>query len=153
MKYIKSIRIFLLVLIIIGLGLLVTQNMWVPKVVDFLMSKDKKVYVEEKEKIVVFSPKENEKFCLGDRVLIKWDVPTSTPTVSLSVHTPSMSAQIGDVRADSKQYEWEAGKIYSSITNKSVYLDPSTVYTIWVNSGDRNILSGQSGMFTIEVCG
>jgi TM2 domain-containing membrane protein YozV len=65
MKYIKSIRIFLLVLIIIGLGLLVTQNMWVPKVVDWLMSKDKKVYVEEKGKIVVLGPKENEKFCWG----------------------------------------------------------------------------------------
>ena len=40
MKYIKSIRIFLLVLIIIGLGLLVTQNMWVPKVVKMILSQE-----------------------------------------------------------------------------------------------------------------
>lgn len=33
----KTIRIFLLVLIIIGIGLLLTQNMWVPKLVDMIM--------------------------------------------------------------------------------------------------------------------
>ncbi len=35
---IKTIRIFLLVLIIIGIGLLLTQKTWVPKLVDFIIS-------------------------------------------------------------------------------------------------------------------
>ena len=33
----KFIRIFLLILIFIGTGLLFTQNMWVPKVVDYML--------------------------------------------------------------------------------------------------------------------
>ncbi|MDQ3075933.1 MAG: META domain-containing protein [bacterium] len=37
---IKFIRIFLLVLIIVGLGLLVTQKMWVPKLVDRITSSE-----------------------------------------------------------------------------------------------------------------
>lgn len=37
MNFIKFIRIFLLVLIVIGVGLLVTQKMWVPKVVDVIL--------------------------------------------------------------------------------------------------------------------
>lgn len=47
MNTIKFIRIFLLVLIIIGIGLLVTQKMWVPKVVDMIMK------VEDKEKVLI----------------------------------------------------------------------------------------------------
>jgi len=35
---IKAIRIFLLVLIIIGFSLIFTQKIWVPKVVDFILS-------------------------------------------------------------------------------------------------------------------
>jgi hypothetical protein len=42
MKFIKIIRIVLLVLIIIGLGLLATQKFWVPKLVDKIISLDKK---------------------------------------------------------------------------------------------------------------
>lgn len=42
MKRIKFIRIFLLVLIVIGIGLLVTQKMWVPKVVAVILKNDKK---------------------------------------------------------------------------------------------------------------
>lgn len=37
MSFIKFIRIFLLVLIIIGIGLLITQKIWVPKVVDMIL--------------------------------------------------------------------------------------------------------------------
>jgi hypothetical protein len=37
MNLIKFIRIFLLVLIVIGLGLLATQKMWVPKVVNMIL--------------------------------------------------------------------------------------------------------------------
>lgn len=38
MNLIKFVRIFLLVLIIVGLGLLVTQKIWVPKVVNQILS-------------------------------------------------------------------------------------------------------------------
>ena len=34
MTYIKFFRIFLLILIFLGIGLLVTQKMWVPKLVN-----------------------------------------------------------------------------------------------------------------------
>ncbi|OHA79652.1 MAG: hypothetical protein A2675_03125 [Candidatus Yonathbacteria bacterium RIFCSPHIGHO2_01_FULL_51_10] len=37
MSYIKFIRIFLLILIVIGIGLLATQKTWVPKVVDVIL--------------------------------------------------------------------------------------------------------------------
>lgn len=40
MKFIDFIRIFLLVLIIIGIGLLLTQNIWVPKLVSFILQFD-----------------------------------------------------------------------------------------------------------------
>jgi hypothetical protein len=33
----KAIRILLLVLIIIGVGLLLTQNLWIPSVVNFIL--------------------------------------------------------------------------------------------------------------------
>ncbi len=36
----KFIRIFLLVLIIIGIGLLLTRNMWVPKLVDAIVARE-----------------------------------------------------------------------------------------------------------------
>ncbi len=39
----KFIRIFLFVLIIIGLGLLFTQKKWVPNFVDYLISRETKV--------------------------------------------------------------------------------------------------------------
>ena len=35
--FIKFIRIFLLILIIIGIILLLTQDMWVPKLVDYIL--------------------------------------------------------------------------------------------------------------------
>jgi len=38
MKFIQFVRVFLLVLIIIGIGLLLSQNLWVPKVVDFIIA-------------------------------------------------------------------------------------------------------------------
>jgi putative hemolysin len=38
MNWIKFIRIFLLVLIIIGIGLLLTQKLWVPKLVDMILA-------------------------------------------------------------------------------------------------------------------
>ncbi len=36
--HMKFIRIFLLILIIIGIGLLLTQNMWVPPFVNWILS-------------------------------------------------------------------------------------------------------------------
>lgn len=33
----RAVRIFLLVLIVIGIGLIVTQNIWVPKLVDRIL--------------------------------------------------------------------------------------------------------------------
>jgi len=38
----KAIRIFLLVLIIIGLGLLITQKIWVPKLVAKIIAAENK---------------------------------------------------------------------------------------------------------------
>jgi len=35
--FIKAVRIFLLILIIIGIGLIITQKMWVPSVVNYLL--------------------------------------------------------------------------------------------------------------------
>lgn len=34
---IRFIRIFLLILIIIGIGLIITHNLWVPKLVDYIL--------------------------------------------------------------------------------------------------------------------
>jgi len=39
-KFMKAIRIILLLLIIFGTGLLVTQKVWVPKVVAAIMQND-----------------------------------------------------------------------------------------------------------------
>jgi TM2 domain-containing membrane protein YozV len=36
----KALRIFLLVLIIIGIGLLITQKLWVPKLVDHILKSE-----------------------------------------------------------------------------------------------------------------
>ena len=48
MNFIKFVRIFLLVLIIIGIGLLVTQKLWVPKLVDkILLSEQVPVFIPE----------------------------------------------------------------------------------------------------------
>ncbi len=44
---IKFIRIFLLILIIVGCFLLVTRNLWVPKVVNFVLKSDKPFLVVE----------------------------------------------------------------------------------------------------------
>jgi hypothetical protein len=33
----KTFRIFLLIIIVIGIGLIITQNLWVPKLVDFIL--------------------------------------------------------------------------------------------------------------------
>lgn len=35
--WMRSIQIFLLLLIALGLGLLATQNLWVPKVVEYIL--------------------------------------------------------------------------------------------------------------------
>jgi hypothetical protein len=35
--FIRVVRIFLLILIIIGIGLIFTRNAWVPKVVDYIL--------------------------------------------------------------------------------------------------------------------
>jgi len=40
--FMKAIRIFLLVLIIIGLGLLITQKIWVPKLVAKIIAAENK---------------------------------------------------------------------------------------------------------------
>ena len=39
----KSIRVFLLVLIVIGIGLLVTQSFWVPPFVNWILTKENKI--------------------------------------------------------------------------------------------------------------
>ncbi|MES2213577.1 MAG: hypothetical protein V4473_01920 [Patescibacteria group bacterium] len=52
MNHSKFVRIFLLILIIIGIGLLVTQKMWVPKTVDTILKKDQNTF---KNQVVVTS--------------------------------------------------------------------------------------------------
>ncbi|MBI3888701.1 DUF3298 domain-containing protein [Candidatus Nomurabacteria bacterium] len=52
----KTLRIFLLILIIIGIGLLLTQKSWVPKLVDFIISHD----TPEKEVVLKPTPKKEE---------------------------------------------------------------------------------------------
>jgi len=42
--FIRSLRIFLLVLIIIGIALIFTQNFWVPKLVDYILAHEAKPY-------------------------------------------------------------------------------------------------------------
>ncbi len=49
MNYIKFIRIFLLVLIVIGVGLLATQKIWVPKLVDKILSSESNSIVLQTE--------------------------------------------------------------------------------------------------------
>lgn len=39
-KFLRGVQIFLLVLIIIGLGLLATNKIWVPKLVDKILEHD-----------------------------------------------------------------------------------------------------------------
>lgn len=48
----KFIRIFLLVLIIIGLGLLATQKFWVPKLVEFLLAHEEDTSVQMPEQTI-----------------------------------------------------------------------------------------------------
>ena len=38
----KTVRIVLFILIVIGIGLLITQKKWVPKVVDYIMKMESK---------------------------------------------------------------------------------------------------------------
>lgn len=38
--WLRAIQIFLLLLIALGLGLLVTQHLWVPKLVNFILSQE-----------------------------------------------------------------------------------------------------------------
>ncbi len=52
---IKFIRIFLLVLIIIGVGLLLTQKSWVPKVVDRIMKSEKQDKVEKPKSKITYN--------------------------------------------------------------------------------------------------
>lgn len=52
MKSIKIVRIFLLVLIIIGLGLLITQKLWVPKLIDKIL--------KHKSSPAIFQPVTND---------------------------------------------------------------------------------------------
>jgi|CXWL01.1.fsa_nt_gi hypothetical protein len=39
-SFIRAVQIFLLILILIGIGLLVTQKVWVPKLVEYILSSD-----------------------------------------------------------------------------------------------------------------
>jgi hypothetical protein len=38
--FIRAVRIFLLVLIIIGIGLIITRDMWVPKLVAYILKSE-----------------------------------------------------------------------------------------------------------------
>jgi hypothetical protein len=40
---IKGVQILLLIVIIIGIGLILTQNIWVPKLVDYLLQTQKTI--------------------------------------------------------------------------------------------------------------
>jgi len=60
MRYIKFIRVFLLVLIIIGLGLLATQKIWIPKVVEMILKS------ENHESLIVPTLTSNTNYDLPD---------------------------------------------------------------------------------------
>ena len=42
--FIRGFRIFLLILIVIGIALIFTQNLWVPTLVDFILAHETKPY-------------------------------------------------------------------------------------------------------------
>lgn len=42
--FIRGLRIFLLILIIIGIALIFTQNLWVPTLVDYILTHEAKPY-------------------------------------------------------------------------------------------------------------
>lgn len=92
MSFTKFIRIFLLGLIIIGVGLLVTQKMWVPKIVEMILKNENNaqsiptisntenkstVTTSTKEltsAITLLSPVKNEVLKEGMNTLIKWNI-------------------------------------------------------------------------------
>jgi len=41
-KTVRAVQVFLLILIIIGVGLLLTQKVWVPKVVNYILKTEAK---------------------------------------------------------------------------------------------------------------
>lgn len=72
----KSLQIFLLVLIIIGLGLLATQDKWVPKLVEIILSGEKSTKTKSTEtetnsgKVAVISTDINEANFTGKKAVI-----------------------------------------------------------------------------------
>ncbi len=59
----KFIHVFLFVLIIIGLGLLATQQMWVPKLVEKIMQYEEGPVVVTPEKVSLEMPVKDGKYC------------------------------------------------------------------------------------------
>ncbi len=67
----RSFQVLLLVLIVIGLGLLLTQKIWVPKVVEFIMQDEmsnKTIVVNEDEKETIFDGR-NASFIIEGRTI------------------------------------------------------------------------------------
>ena len=68
MNFIKLVRIFLLVLIIIGVGLLATQKIWVPKLVEIILKNEKNssmVYTDNKNNLSEVAPNFNDIFAVS----------------------------------------------------------------------------------------
>jgi len=66
----KTIRIILLILIIIGVGALCTQKYWVPKLVYHILQSETKA--TEGSKVKIIFPAGKEKIAIGDFCNIKW---------------------------------------------------------------------------------
>jgi hypothetical protein len=133
MNWIKFIRIFLLVLIVIGIGLLTTQKIWVPKVVDMILKSENKqsVYVSDTQNksastgvsthflptITLLSPTTNTILKEGESINIRWYIKNLPPD-------KNTWTVIGSVRCDSA----ECGK-----TGKDIFS-----YTLSQNPGEIN---------------
>ncbi len=77
MKFIKFVRTFLFILILIGLGLLITHKIWVPRLVNLIIahSEIQTVVTGDQTKIdqtqIIF-PKGEESFVAGKTYTLKW---------------------------------------------------------------------------------
>jgi len=66
-SYVKFLRIFLLILIIIGIILIFNQKFWVPKLVDYIISFEKDKYLVVESDIKNLSNYKNIKYLIDNQ--------------------------------------------------------------------------------------
>lgn len=133
MNFIKFIRIFLLILIIIGIGLLATQKIWVPKLVGIILNNENKqsvytisdtqnkpvVATPPKQSlpiITILSPVSNDILKEGTNTNVRWNITNSPPDKSNWL-------VIGSVRCDPA----ECGKTGKTIFSYSLAVNPAEI--------------------------